>query len=1088
MESSLAPRRFLRTPSIAPDGASIAFVYASDIWLVPSGGGRADRLTTHPSTNLRPSFAPDGASIVFTSSRTGAGDLYRLPLNGDEIQRLTFRESLSIAEGWSHDGQRLFFSSGREQQGTAIYRTDLRGGMPEPWLEQGYEDLGNYALAPDGALALVNVVREPWWRRSPASSAVTELWVGGAGHRAADFRRIGADLGGCRWARWAADGRGVHTVLDRDGAENVWMLPLDGAPPRQLTHFGSGRVCYTSVSHAAQTMVFEHDFGIWRLDLASGAAEPVAIRVSGDTRTPPVRSQTTSRDLNELALAPDGKKLAFTIHGTVFADFADKETDREQRAGLAFRVSNTPYRERDVAWMPDSMRLVYTSDRHGDPEVYQFDMASRAETRLTHTAAPALTPRPSPDGSYIAYACGNDEIRLIETSSGTDRPFIRASFFYGIPFAWSPDSRWVVFGAKDARFFSNLYVQRVDETSARQITFLANLEATDPLWAPNGRFIIFTTGQYREEAQIARVDLRPTQPYFREIEFEKLFDRKSADAPPIPPPTPPPTPPLADAGAQQEDRDGPERPPETPEPPIAPSPPVDEPQSKPPANPHVEIAFDGIERRLRFLTPMQLDASGMCISPDSRDLLFGATVAGKQNLWSLALDELRADQPLRQITGGGGYKRGAQFAPDGKSFYFLDNGIATVRKYPSGDQTVLPFSAELVIDFHEEKRQIFAEVWRHMRDYFYDPTFRGLDWQAVYVRFAPYIDQARTSGDLYALINLMLGELRASHTGISWPWSSGGSDGYMGLLFDEAEQLASGTFVVVAVLPDSPAALSDDGKGIRRGERLLAIDGTPVADSNMDRLLERTAGRRVRLTLGDAAGGSREVAVRPVRADEYGALRYRAWVADNERYVHRISGGRLGYVHIRAMSYGAYQQLLADLDAETYDKQGVVIDVRFNSGGHTATFIIDLLTRRSAVRSGFRSRPLADDSHLAGNRVLSKPTVLLTNEESASNAEIFSETYRQFGIGKVVGRPTAGAVIWTNSYRLIDGSAVRVPHLRVTSLDGSDLEGAGRPVDVDVARRLGELAGEQDSQLDAAVEVLLAQIDDIAMLSTDRHS
>jgi C-terminal processing protease CtpA/Prc len=244
----------------------------------------------------------------------------------------------------------------------------------------------------------------------------------------------------------------------------------------------------------------------------------------------------------------------------------------------------------------------------------------------------------------------------------------------------------------------------------------------------------------------------------------------------------------------------------------------------------------------------------------------------------------------------------------------------------------------------------------------------------------------------------------------------------------------------------------------------------------------------VRLELGSLPDGpaapdqpeglqQREVAIRAINAGSYRKLRYQEWVHANEAYVHRISDGRLGYVHIPAMTYDAYQQFLSDLDTEAHGKEGLVLDIRFNSGGHTATFFLDVLTRRGVILMTPRGRRPGDAAHLNGSRVLNRPTVLVTNEHTASNAEMMSETYRRLGIGKVVGRPTAGAVIGTVQTRLLDGWTLLVPSLRVTTLEGEDLEGRGRPVDINVAQVLGEAARGRDRQLDAAAEALLAQID-----------
>ncbi len=1109
-------RPYFRTPTISPDGAQVAFIYAGDIWLVSIEGGDAERLTANPAGHSSPRWSPDGAQIAFSSNRTGQGDIYVLPLAGGELRRVTYHDTASVVEDWSADGQQIFFSSTREQQGSAIYRVAAEGGTPILWISQPYETINSLAVSPDGLTLAFNNSRDRWWRRGPNPYGGADIWTVGNSAGSVDFRKISAYAGMNRWPLWAPEGQGLYFVSDRDGMENLWFQPLKGAPARQLTDFGEGRLLWPAISRDGRTIVFERDFGIWRMDVGSGAIAPLVIRVRPDTKFTPVRVATYSRELTELELSPDGKKVAFVARGEIFADFADKETDKEQRQGPSFRVTNTPFRESDVTWSPDSRKLTYTSDRHGDEELFLYDFTTHVETRLTdsapHVHGRTAGPRHSPDGKWIAYALGDDQIRLLDAETHTDRPFVTANFTYGASFAWSPDSRWIVFIAQDQRFFSNLYIQRIDETRPKQITFLSNLQAYGPLWAPNGRFIIFTTSQYRAESQIARVDLRPQMPQFREAEFEKLFEvkgtgdkgqeigksaeRKSAPSEPADHPEDSSKP--SEPGEHSEEHSEPDQVAEQPQPPTA------NPQ---PPTPAVEIVFEAIERRLRFLTPTQMDASAQCISPDSRDLVFRAIVAGKANLWTMPLDEPRQDQPPRQLTSGPSSKGAAQFAPDGKSFYYLDGGQIMFRKFPNGEQAQLHVSADVTIDFNQEKRQIFDECWRELRDRFYDPTFRGLDWSAARAQFAPLAAGAQTPSELYQIINLMVGELRASHLGASggyWPIQNG----YTGLLFDPIEQAATGRLKIASIIPDGPAALASDGEPIQVGDELLAVDGVELSPAiSLDSLLQRTIGRRVRLRIATKATGEttettissvdtestgetqssvlspqssaavRELAIRPISADQYDALRYRDWVYTNEAYVHRVSGGRLGYVHIREMSYRAYQQFLSDLDTETHGKQGVVLDVRFNGGGHTATFILDVLARQSVLLSAFRDHPSTDAGHLAGNRVLNKPTVLVINERCFSNTEMFTEGYRRLRLGKVVGRPTGGAVIWTFSMRLLDGMHLSVPRFKVATPEGEDLEGTGRAVDLDVPLPIGATARGSDPQIDAAVTALLAQID-----------
>ena len=1078
------PRPYFRTPNISPDGQQLVFLYAADLWLAPIAGGSAERITAHRAGHIAPRWSPNGRQLAFSSSRATSLDVYVLSLDGGETRRITAHRAGNIVEAWSPDGQFIYFGSGREKQGTAIYRVATSGGTPVAWLSQPYEHIGNLAPAPNGSVLAFNIVRDHWSRRGPNPYGGSDLWLVSNAPDATDYRKISDYLGLNSWPMWAGDGQGLFFVSDRDGIENIWFQPLDG-PAEQITYFAEGRLLWPSISSDGNTIVFERDFTIWRLHVPSREAAPIALRVSTDSRAMPVYTDTFTR-ANELLLAPDGKKIAFVSRGEVFADFADKETDKEQRQGFAFRVTNTPAREQAIDWAPNSRALAYTSDRHGDEEIYRYDFLTRQETRLTDSPGPKHAPVHSPDGKWIAYACGDDEIRLIDVASGADTLFVRAPRDYHTDYSWSPDSAWLVFTALDDQQFENLYVQRVGETSAHQITFLSNLNSYSPIWSPNGRFILFSTRQYRNETQIARVDLQPLTPFFREAEFDRLFENKEPrpepkdpQPPAAPLPDPPPSEPVQPDGTANTapaallDPPAPEPEPQPAPPPASPA------EPKTPAQPGVELVFDGIARRLRFLTPSQLDASLQCISPDSRDMIFRATVAGKSNLWTQPLDEARRDQPPRQLTMSPGYKWGAQFAPDGKSYFYLDNSQVFTRKFPSGDQTQIPIAAEIVIDFQQEKRQIFDECWRLLRDRFYDPTFRGLDWRAAHAQFAPLAAGAQTPDDLHTIIRLMVGELRASHLGIGGGGGYDEHDGYVGILFDAAEQARSSRLMVAAIIPDSPAALPVDGRTIAPGDELLAVNEIEIQPgANIDSLLHRTAGRRVRLRLAPADGGEPyELALRPVASGAYDQLRYRGWVHANKAYVNKVSSGRLGYVHIRRMDYNSYQQFLADLDSENHSKAGVIVDLRFNPGGFISTFILDVLARRSVLLKTFRNRRPIDAGYASGNRLLNKPTILVINENSYSNAEIMAESYRRLGLGKVVGRPSGGAVIGTYEYQLIDGTNFRLPRQKVATLEGEDLEGKGRTVDIDADLPLGEWARGIDRQLDAAAAALLAQID-----------
>jgi C-terminal processing protease CtpA/Prc len=420
-----------------------------------------------------------------------------------------------------------------------------------------------------------------------------------------------------------------------------------------------------------------------------------------------------------------------------------------------------------------------------------------------------------------------------------------------------------------------------------------------------------------------------------------------------------------------------------------------------------------------------------------------------------------------------------QWSPDGKEVWYLQNGRINVVTVEGRATRQVAVTAEMDVDFDALKVVMFDEAYRFLRDGFHDSTMNGVDWDAVHAQYAPWAAGARTGDEERRVIAMMIGELNASHSGVSAPFSAGTPAyvGRLGLDFDRAEYERSGRFKVTNVLPLGPAAVAG---GIAAGDYLLAVDGGRLAASvNLDSVLSYTIGRQVTLSLSHAADGAspRDARVKPVNLATERALRYRQWVEDRRAYVARVSNGRLGYVHMVDMGQGSLQQLYLDLDAENRGRDGVVIDVRHNNGGFVNAYAIDVFARRGYLTMAYRGAGQSAPARtVLGQRALEKPTILVTDQHSLSDAEDFTEGYRSLHLGKVVGEPTAGWIIYTSSATLIDGSQVRMPFITVRGSDGQVMEMHPRPVDVPVVRPVGESYSGRDSQLDAAVRELLQQI------------
>ena len=1046
-------RPYFTEPALSPDRSEIAFVSGGDIWTAPVNGGEARLLVSHPATEARPLYAPDGQRLAFVSTRTGNGDIYVLTFATGEIKRLTFDDASEQLDAWSRDGQWLHFtSSSRDIAGmNDVYRVRTEGGTPMTLSADRYASEYWSAPSPDGAaLAFTarGITSGQWWRNGRSHIDECEIWLLGAkGYE--QFSESGAKN---MWPMWSADSKQVYFVSDRGSAQNLWVKPLGGAA-KQITKFKDGRVLWPSISYDGKQIVFERNFSIWKLDTGNGQAVEVPITRRGAAASPAVERLNVSGQLNDLALSPDGRKVAFVAHGEVFAASA-------KEGGEAVRVTRTPAAESQVLWTPDSKKVVYVSDREGAFNLYQYDFTSNSETPLVRGIGQNFTPSISPDGKTVVFIRDGRELRAVDLETKQERLLVTA-YLERPPLTatraivWSPDSKWIAYLATGERAFTNVNLIPVSGGESKPVSFLANSFSNSVSWSPDGKFILFNTTQRTEDGRLARVDLLPRTPKFREDQFRDLF--KDQTPPRGPRPAEPARP--AEAAAQ--------------------TPTADKAAADKDAKKSVEVVFDGIRQRLSFL-PVGVDVGAQTISPDGKWVLLTASAEGQQNLYIYSLDELAREPAVaRQLTSTPGFKADAQFSPDSKDVYFLENGRIGIYNLDTRQPRSLAINAELDVDFAQEKMQVFRQAWSYLRDHFYDENFHGVNWNNVRTTYEAQVAGARTPDEMRRLLNLMVGELNASHLGVSAPFGGGSTVpvGRLGLRFERSEYETNGRLRITELIALGPAAISGQ---IKVGEYLLAVDGADVtAQTNLDELLLGKVGRRVELTVAPAADSTdkRTVVLQPASQGTEKGLLYRQWVNERRAYVEKASNGRLGYVHMPDMSQNSLTQLYADLDAENHARDGVVVDIRNNNGGFVNAYAIDVFARRGYMTMTVRGYPSAPARSVLGQRALEKPTILVINQHSLSDAEDFTEGYRALKLGKVVGEPTAGWIIYTWNTGLIDGSGLRLPRQKIQDSSGQVMELNPRPVDVRAVRPIGESYTGKDSQLDVAVRELLQQLE-----------
>ncbi len=1041
---------YLTQPALCPTRPEIAFVSGGEIWVAPAKGGEAHILVAHPADESRPLYSPDGAKLAFVSTRTGNGDIYVLSIATGDLKRLTFDDRLDQLDAWSRDGKWIYFSNAGHDVGNKndLYRVSAEGGTPMPVSADRFTNEFQAAPSPDGASIAFSArgdSDQQWWRHGSSHLDESEIWLRKEGSPGIYEKLV--DLRGRNvWPNWMPDGRQLYFMSDRSGAQNIWTLPL-GGKLRQVTKFTDGRVLWPTISYDGKTIVFERDFKIWQLDTKTGEAYAVPITLAGAAASPEI-SHLNITQFTDLAVSPDNRKVAVTAHGEIFASSA-------RDGGQAFRITETPGPESQPVWAPDSMRLAYVGQRNALNHIYLYDFVKRAETQLTNSPLSDQQPSFSPDGKLLAFVRDRKELRVLDLDSKQERLLATAFIgggFGGSSLAWAPDNKWIAYSADTERGLRNVFVVPSAGGAPKQVTFLANGSLGSLEWSPDGKFLIFQTSQRTEQPDIIRLDLVPHQPKFSEEKFDDLFKPEPAG--------------RGGRGATA--------------------------NAEPKPTVKVEIDFNDIRRRVSTI-PLGTGIAGPQISPDGRYLLFSATAAGQSNLYLYSLEEEwsgrggRGGAPagpggrggagipgVRQLTTAPGPKTRPHFSSDSREVYYLAGGRVEAIGIDNRQVRTVNVDAEMDVDFQKEKLAVFEEAWAGQRDGYYDPKYHGADWNAVRKMYQPLIEGCRTPDEMRSILRLMIGELNSSHSGVSAPAAGAagggggrGAVGQLGLTFDRAEYEQNGKLKVTEVLPLSPAALAN----IKPGDELRAIDGVVIGPRvNVDEQLQHKVDKRVVLKIND-----RDVTVKPVA--NLSDLIYRNWVENNRAYVAKISNGKLGYIHIRDMSEQALTQLYTDLDADNRARSGVVVDIRNNNGGFVNAYALDVLSRRPYLTMTDRGGPAAPARTNLGQRSLELPTILVVNQHSLSDAEDFTEGYRTLKLGKVVGEPTAGWIIYTGSMTLIDGTVMRMPQTKIEGADGKEMENNPRPVDIAVTRPIGESYTGKDSQLDAAVKELLSELD-----------
>ncbi|MDP3583282.1 MAG: S41 family peptidase [Ignavibacteria bacterium] len=1059
----------LRFPALNNNGSLIAFSFQGDIWTVPVAGGKATRLTIHEAYEAYPKFSLDGKQIAFSGARYGNNDLFVIQTDGGTPKRLTYHSAVDNISNWSNDGN-ILFSTNREfnqiERPMEIYSISSKGGTEWRVLDAvGFEPIAS----PDGRfIAFVRGDINPVFREAYRGPSNRDIWLFDT--KTKKYSKLVGFETNDVMPQWL-DSKTIFFLSSNSGNYNIYKITIDEngkavSKPEQLTTIKDHSIRYLNVSSDGSSVIIERDKNIYVSKTSKIDFQKVDVEISADDRFDPVEFKTMNNGLTEYAVSPNGKLFAFSVRGEVFVKEADKEKNR------SVNLSDSPFRDVDVAWLSDTT-VVFASDREDDNyDIYLAKSADKSQPnifkslkheiiRLTKTDEDESGLTVSGDGKKIAYTRGTDKKQFVVADIAADGKLSNEKVLidsWATPsgVAWSPDNKWLAYSIEDLYFNEDIFIQPVDNSAKPVNVSMHPRGDSNPFWSADGSKLGFLSSRSGQNAITGGLN------FTRDVWFAWLkkddWEKTKSDW----------------------DEKEPVKEEKSAEKPNVKSEKKDSVKVKP-----IKIDFENIHQRLVQVTNFPGDESNVIISKDGETIFYvgsSSTTKGGRDLYSVKWD----GKDLKEMTKGGSNPGNVTMDKEGKYLYHTKMGGSLSRHDIKADKAEpLPYSTKLKIDYPAERKQVFEEAWRTIRDGFYDPQFHGKNWNDLKKKYEELCLIASTPNDLRDMFNNLLGELNSSHMGFTAAERAETQKDATGLLGAELTPTSDG-MKVVRVVPQTPADKSNSK--LFADDLITAVDGSSFQELNFYQLLNTKVDEKTLLTVKSKDGKEREVVIRPTNA-----LRqqlYQEWVNERKKLVERFSNGRLGYIHIQGMDYGSFETFERELTAAGYGKEGLVVDVRYNGGGSTTDYLMTILNYkqhaytipRGASDNLERDKKKFREYYPTGERLVFaawlKPSIALCNEGSYSNAEIFSHAYKTLGIGKLVGIATNGSVISTGGKGLIDGSFVRLP-LRgwfTKATDKNQELGPAVP-DITVENSVDWIAKGVDEQLKVACDELLKQID-----------
>jgi tricorn protease len=1043
----------LRKPALSR--TQIVFSYAGDLWSVPREGGEARRLTVSPGMETDPVFSPDGSTLAFTGEYDGNVDVFVMPAAGGSPRRLTYHPGQDEAVGWTPDGKRVLFDSSRAipNDGARLYTLPVDGGglpdeLPLPIALEG-------SYSPDGThLAYVPLFQwQEAWKRYRGGQT-KKIWI--ANLADSSIVRIPRENSNDFNPMWVGDR--IYFLSDREGP--VTLFYYDIAAKKVTRAIENHGLDFKSASAGPGAIVYEQFGALYLYDLKGGKTNAVKVTLAGDLPELRPHFVNVAKRLRSADISPNGARAVFEARGEILTLPADKGDARNLTNSVAAM-------EREPAWSPDGQSIAYFSDESGEYALHVRDQDGTGEVqKIALGKAYYSAPRWSPDNRKIAYMDNHDHLFYVDLTA--KKPVLVDTDYYpgnGMAASWSADSQWLTYSKQLKSHMAAIYLYSLADSKSTQVTDGMS-DAENPVFDRGGKYIYFTAST--NSGPSMEPDIHSfTRPVTASVYVVVLSKTEPS---PLAPESDDEK--KKDPDTKKDDKD------------------KDKDKDKSAEKMDVKVDLENIGQRILSI-PLP-PSRYVALESGKAGVVYAMEASPPSPAAPPVLTVHRFDLSKRKADVVIGGVKNFQVSFTGEKMLYQQDDKWTIAEPPPmpegadgpppkpGNEKVLKTQdLEVKVDPPAEWKQMFHEVWRIEREYFYDPHYHGLDLQAAEERYGVYLSGLASRDDLNYLFTEMLGNMTVGHMflgGGDHPEIKKVSTGLLGADYS----IENGRYRFARVFngenwnPDLKAPLTQPGVNVMVGEYLLAVNGQEVrATDNVYSFFEATAGKTTILKVGpDPAGANaREVKVVPV-GDE-GGLRHLAWIEDNRRKVDQMTGGKVAYIHMPDTGFGGYTSFTRYFFAQV-DKQGAIIDERFNHGGALATDIIEYLQRK--LMSVATGRDGADFTQPQG--AIFGPKVMIVNQFAGSGGDAMPWYFRRAGVGKLIGERTWGGLVGLNSYpELMDGGVVMAPSVAIWNPNGTmDVENHGIAPDIEVELDPALVRQGHDPQLEKAVEVVMDEL------------